>query len=145
MDSNGKVIEATSESPELTDKLNNILDTDDGARYVGEFAMGFNPNIHKPVGNILFDEKIAGSFHMALGNSYPTAPNGNKSKIHWDMVQIQTPEYGGGEIWIDGRLVRKNGIFVLRELTGLNPEDLGRQKNTPLPSSVRADSRPGPT
>jgi aminopeptidase len=101
-----------------------ILDRDPGARYVGEFALGVNPFVVKPMLDILFDEKISGSFHMALGNSYEECDNGNRSGLHWDLVQIQTPEYGGGTIHFDGKLVRKNGRFVPAALQGLNPERL---------------------
>jgi len=118
---NGKVVEATSTA---TDKLNEVLDADEGARYVGEFAIGFNPYCTKPMKDILFDEKIAGSIHFTPGACYDEASNGNKSDIHWDMVMIQTPEYGGGEIWFDGKLIRKDGRFVVPELEPLNPENL---------------------
>ncbi|KAA3612003.1 MAG: aminopeptidase [Calditrichaeota bacterium] len=118
---NGKVVKATSSD---TEKLNAILDTDEGARYVGEFAIGFNPYITDPMLDILFDEKIAGSFHFTPGQAYDDADNGNRSNIHWDMVCIQTPEYGGGEIWFDDTLIRKDGIFVVKELEALNPENL---------------------
>ena len=116
---NGRIVEATANN---TLKLNQILDTDEGARYIGEFSFGLNPHIHQPMRDILFDEKICGSFHFTPGNAYATAFNGNRSAIHWDLVAIQTPAYGGGEIWLDGRLVRKDGRFVLPELAGLNPE-----------------------
>ena len=119
--SQGKITKATSN---YTQSLNEILDTDEGSRYIGEFAMGLNPHIHHPMGDLLFDEKITGSFHLTPGNAYATAFNGNKSAIHWDLVSIQTPEYGGGEIWFDDVLVRKDGRFVLPELAGLNPENL---------------------
>jgi aminopeptidase len=119
----GKVIEASAGSQ--TQRLNEILDTDEGARYIGEFAIGFNPHILHPMKDTLFDEKIAGSLHFTPGNSYPPpGGNGNKSAIHWDTVLIQRPEYGGGEIWFDDVLVRKDGIFVLPELVGLNPDRL---------------------
>ncbi|MFO7262575.1 MAG: aminopeptidase [Bacillota bacterium] len=117
----GKIIKATAND---TERLNNILDTDEGARYIGEFAIGFNPYIRKPMKDILFDEKIDGSFHFTPGQCYDEASNGNQSAIHWDMVCIQRPEYGGGEIWFDGRLIRKDGRFVVPELEGLNPERL---------------------
>ena len=91
---------------------------------MGEFAIGVNPYITKPMNNILFDEKIMGSIHFTPGNSYDDANNGNKSAIHWDLVLIQTPEYGGGEIYFDGKLIRKDGRFVIPELEVLNPENL---------------------
>ena len=117
----GKVVKATSNN---TEYMNEILDIDEGARYVGEFAFGVNPVINHPIGDILFDEKIAGSFHFTPGNSYDNASNGNKSAVHWDLIQIQTPEYGGGEIWFDDVLIRKDGLFVLDDLKCLNPENL---------------------
>ncbi len=117
----GKIVEATSNN---TKKLNEVFDTDPGARYVGEFAVGFNPWCTKPMKDILFDEKIAGSIHFTPGQCYDEASNGNQSAIHWDLVLIQTPEYGGGEMWFDGKLVRKNGKFLIKELAGLNPEKL---------------------
>lgn len=118
---NGKIVEATANH---TDKLNEILDTDEGSRYVGEFAVGVNPYITKAMGDILFDEKISGSIHFTPGCSYEDAPNGNKSAVHWDLVLVQTSEYGGGEIYFDDVLIRKDGIFVLEELKCLNPENL---------------------
>ncbi|HEU4963299.1 MAG TPA: aminopeptidase [Bacilli bacterium] len=118
---NGKIVEATANN---TEKLLEILDTDEGARYVGEFAIAANPYILHPMNDILFDEKIAGSFHFTPGQAYEDADNGNRSQIHWDMVNIQRPDYGGGEIWFDGVLIRKDGLFVLDELKGLNPENL---------------------
>jgi len=123
---NGKIIEASAANAEQTRKLNTILDADEGARYIGEFSLGYNPHILKPMRDILFDEKIAGSFHFTPGQAYESADNGNRSQIHWDMVNIQRPEYGGGEIHFDGVLVRKDGLFVLPELQGLNPDQLGR-------------------
>lgn len=117
----GKIINATSNN---TDRMNQVFDTDEGARYVGEFAIGVNPYITKPMKDILFDEKIMGSFHFTPGNCYDEAPNGNHSSIHWDLVMIQTPEYGGGEIYFDDVLIRKDGRFVVPELLCLNPEEL---------------------
>ncbi len=117
----GKIVEATSNNTAL---MNKIFDTDEGARYVGEFAIGVNPYITKPMGDTLFDEKIAGSFHFTPGASYDDAFNGNKSAVHWDLVKIQTPEYGGGEIYFDDVMIRKDGMFVLDELKPLNPENL---------------------
>lgn len=120
----GKIIEA--EAGSNTQKLNEILDTDEGARYFGEWSLGFNPHVLHPMKDTLFDEKIAGSFHLTPGNAYPPpGGNGNKSAIHWDTICIQRPEYGGGEIWFDGVLIRKDGIFTLPELAGLNPDQLG--------------------
>jgi len=117
----GKIVKATAN---LTEKINKVLNTDEGARYIGEFAIGLNPHISIPMKDTLFDEKIKGSFHFTPGNAYDHAFNGNKSAIHWDLVCIQTPEYGGGEIWFDDVLIRKDGRFVIPELQGLNPENL---------------------
>lgn len=113
----GKIVKATSNN---TDKINQVLNTDEGARYIGEFAIGVNPYILEPMKETLFDEKIAGSIHFTPGNSYDDCDNGNKSAIHWDLVLIQRPEYGGGEIWFDDVLIRKDGKFVLSELQNLD-------------------------
>jgi len=117
----GKIIDATAND---TERINKIFDTDEGARYVGEFAIGLNPYIQHPMKDILFDEKIDGSFHFTPGQCYDVAPNGNNSAIHWDMVMIQRPEYGGGEIYFDDVLIRKDGRFVVPDLEALNPENL---------------------
>lgn len=117
----GKIIEATANN---TAKANALFDTDEGARYVGEFAIGVNPYVTHAIGDILFDEKISGSIHFTPGCCYDDADNGNKSALHWDLVLCQTKEYGGGEIWFDDVLIRKDGRFVVEELTGLNPENL---------------------
>lgn len=117
----GRIVEASSSN---TEHLLSVLDTDEGARYIGEFAIGFNPHIHTPMKDILFDEKIAGSIHFTPGNAYDEAWNGNRSEIHWDMVLLMTPDVGGGEIYFDDRLVRKDGLFVIPELAGLNPDNL---------------------
>jgi aminopeptidase len=120
---NGRIEEATA--GEQTAKLNEVLDSDEGARYFGEWAIGFNPYILHPMLDTLFDEKIAGSFHLTPGNAYePPGGNGNKSSIHWDTVCIQRPDYGGGEIWFDDVLIRKDGLFVPDDLQGLNPDAL---------------------
>ncbi len=113
----GKIVDATSNE---TQKLNKILDSDPGARYVGEFSLGFNPRVFQPMRDILFDEKIAGSFHLTPGQAYEEADNGNRSQVHWDMVSIQRPDYGGGEIYFDGKPVRKDGRFLLNQLRSLN-------------------------
>jgi len=118
---NGKIIKAIAND---TERINQVFDTDEGARYIGEFALGVNPYINKPMLDTLFDEKIAGSIHFTPGSSYDDCFNGNKSAIHWDLVYIQTPEYGGGEIYFDDVLIRKDGHFVLPELDVLNPENL---------------------
>lgn len=118
---NGKIVKATAND---TERINQVFDSDEGARYIGEFAIGVNPYITKPMKDTLFDEKICGSFHFTPGNCYDEAPNGNESAIHWDLVCIQTPEYGGGEMYFDDVLIRKDGRFVHEELLGLNPENL---------------------
>ncbi len=117
----GRIVNATSSN---TERLNEILDADVGARYIGEFAIGFNPHIREPMRDILFDEKIAGSFHFTPGQAYEEADNGNKSQVHWDMVCIQRADYGGGEIWFDGKMIRKDGDFVLKDLESLNSDNL---------------------
>ena len=117
----GKIIKATSNNNE---RINKIFDTDDGARYVGEFAIGVNPYILNPMKDTLFDEKISGSIHFTPGRAYDEADNGNISNIHWDLVFIQRPEYGGGEIYFDDVLIRKDGLFVIAELEALNPDNL---------------------
>lgn len=117
----GKIVEAQAND---TEALKAILDSDPGARYIGEFAIGFNPLITEPMRDILFDEKIAGSFHFTPGQAYEEADNGNRSQVHWDMVHIQRPEYGGGSIYFDGELIRKDGLFVQESLQCLNPEHL---------------------
>lgn len=117
----GKIVKATSNN---TKRLNEILDTDAGARYVGEFSFGFNPYVMNPMCDILFDEKIAGSIHFTPGQAYADADNGNRSAVHWDMVLIQRPEWGGGEIWFDDELIRKDGLFIPKDLQPLNPENL---------------------
>ncbi|MCX7748906.1 MAG: aminopeptidase [Clostridia bacterium] len=118
----GKIVKATANE---TERINKIFDTDEGARYVGEFSIGLNPYIEKPMKDTLFDEKIRGSIHFTPGSCYDECNNGNKSAIHWDLVFIQRPEYGGGEIWFDDTLIRKDGIFIPDELKCLNPENLG--------------------
>ena len=118
---NGKIIKATGSNEK---RLNEILDTDAGARYIGEFSLGFNPYIMSPMCDILFDEKIAGSLHFTPGQAYEVADNGNRSAVHWDMVLIQRPEWGGGEVRLDDEVIRKDGVFVPKDLQPLNPENL---------------------
>lgn len=118
---NGKIVNASANDNE---RINKIFNTDEGSRYIGEFAIGVNPYITKPMKDTLFDEKIMGSFHFTPGACYDEAPNGNKSTIHWDLVCIQTKEYGGGEMYFDDVLIRKDGVFVIDELKCLNPENL---------------------
>ena len=113
----GKIITATSNQ---TEKLNKILDSDAGARFIGEFSLGFNPYVLHPMRDILFDEKIAGSFHFTPGQAYDEADNGNRSQVHWDMVNIQRRDYGGGEIYFDGKLIRRDGEFLPKQLRSLN-------------------------
>jgi aminopeptidase len=117
----GKIVDATGSE---TAKLNEVFNTDEGARYVGEFAIGVNPYCTKPMKDTLFDEKIAGSIHFTPGQCYDEAFNGNHSQIHWDLVMRQDPAAGGGEIYFDDKLVRKDGRFVVPELEPLNPENL---------------------
>ena len=117
----GKVVGATANN---TARLNEILDTDAGSRFTGEFSLGFNPYILNPMCDILFDEKIAGSLHLTPGQAYEDCDNGNRSAVHWDMVLIQRPEWGGGEIWFDDVLIRKDGLFLPKDLQPLNPENL---------------------
>ena len=121
---NGKIVDATSNE---TKKLNKILDSDPGARYVGEFSIGFNPRVLQPMRDILFDEKIAGSFHLTPGQAYEEADNGNRSQVHWDMVSIQRPECGGGEIYFDGKLIRRDGQFLSKQLCSLNRSGLAKR------------------
>jgi aminopeptidase len=121
----GKIVDATSNQ---TEKLNKILDSDTGARYLGEFSLGFNPHVLQPMRDILFDEKIAGSFHLTPGQAYEEADNGNRSQVHWDMVNIQRPDYGGGEIYFDGKLIRRDGEFLPKQLRSLNRNHIVKER-----------------
>ena len=124
----GKIVNATSNR---TKELNKILDSDAGARYIGEFSLGFNPHVLEPMRDILFDEKIAGSFHFTPGQAYEEADNGNRSQVHWDMVSIQRPEYGGGEIYFDGKLIRRDGEFLPKQLRSLNRGRFAKRSTPP--------------
>jgi len=117
---NGKIINASCSEQDKNEKLNKIFDTDKGSRYIGEFSLGLNPKILNPMGDILYDEKIIGSIHFTPGAAYKECYNGNDSNIHWDLVLIQRKEYGGGELYFDDVLIRKDGLFVLDELKKLN-------------------------
>jgi aminopeptidase len=117
----GKVVNAMGSNSK---KLNAILDTDAGARYTGEFSFGVNPHIENPMCDILFDEKLSGSIHLTPGQAYRECDNGNRSAVHWDMVLVQRRDWGGGEIWFDGELIRKDGLFVPPDLKPLNPANL---------------------
>lgn len=128
----GKIVEIDGSND--VDKLREIFDTDAGSRSIGEFAFGLNPCLHTPIKDTLFDEKIYGSFHTALGQAYETADNGNRSAIHWDLVCIQTEKWGGGNVWMDGELVRENGHWIhpdlkdvlsIEALTGAPMETVG--------------------
>ena len=116
---NGRIVKAEAND---TPRINRLLDADEGARYFGEFAIGVNPYVLHPMKDILFDEKICGSFHLTPGQAYEDADNGNRSSLHWDLVTVQREDYGGGEIWFDDVLIRKDGRFVIDELRPLNPE-----------------------
>ena len=115
---NGKIVNCSAK--ENTDGLIKIFDTDEGSRYVGEFSFGLNPLILNPIGDILYDEKIKGSIHFTPGTCYKDCDNGNVSSVHWDLVLIQRKEFGGGEIYFDDVLIRKDGKFVLEQLKDLN-------------------------
>lgn len=119
----GKIVAASCSGNNR--KLKAILDSDPGARYIGEFAIGVNPHILEPMRDTLFDEKISGSFHFTPGQAYVgVADNGNRSQVHWDITCIQRKDYGGGEMWFDGKLIRKDGLFVPKSLQKLNPDHL---------------------
>ncbi len=113
----GKIVRATASD---TEKLNAILDSDEGARYIGEWAIGCNNRVRRPMLDTLFDEKIGGSFHLTPGQAYEEADNGNRSRVHWDLVLIQREDYGGGQMFFDGELIRQDGRFLPSDLQGLN-------------------------
>src|SRR3954452_11794999 len=117
----GRIVRAECTAGDVN-KLRRIFEADEGASFVGEWSIGCNPRILHPMRDILFDEKIAGSFHLTPGNAYDEADNGNRSKVHWDLVQIQRAEYGGGTIAFDGVPIRVDGLFVPEDLKMLDPE-----------------------
>ena len=117
----GRIVDISANDTARAEK---IFNTDEGARFVGEFAIGVNPYILHVMKDGLFDEKVSGSFHFTPGAAYDDCDNGNRSAVHWDLVSVQTPEEGGGEIWFDDELIRKDGLFVPEYLHGLNPEHL---------------------
>jgi len=119
---NGRIVDHDAEVG--ADRLEAVFSADDGARYVGEFAIGFNPYVLEPMMDILFDEKIAGSLHFTPGQAYEDADNGNRSDIHWDLVLIQRPSYGGGEIILDDEVIRRDGEFIVEDLLPLNADRL---------------------
>src|SRR5207302_5317203 len=120
-----KIVSATANQAE---KLNQILDSDAGARYIGEFSLAFNPRILQPMRDILFDEKISGSFHFTPGQAYGIADNGNRSQVHWDLVNIQRKDYGGGEVYFDNKLIRRDGEFLPKELRSLNRNNFVKER-----------------
>lgn len=105
---NGKIIDAKAEKGE--EYLNNMLDTDEGSRFVGEIAIGTNEMVQEVTGNILFDEKIGGSIHMAAGASYPDTGGKNVSGLHWDLIKNMK---NGGKIFADDELIYENGKFLI--------------------------------
>jgi aminopeptidase len=106
----GRVVEATAAQGEAF--LRQMLQLDAGARYLGEFAFGNNFGITRGIRNILYDEKIGGTIHLALGNSYPETGGKNVSALHWDMVCDLRAAAGGGEVWVDGELFLKDGKLM---------------------------------
>jgi aminopeptidase len=108
----GRVVEATAAQGQAF--LDQMLELDSGARYLGEFAIGNNFGIQRPTRNILFDEKIGGTVHLALGNSYPETGGKNVSALHWDMICDLRAAAGGGEVYVDNTLVLKDGTLVLQ-------------------------------
>ncbi len=105
----GKVVSSQAETND--NKLKRLLATDKGASFLGEFALGLNPKITAPLFDTHFDEKIAGSFHLALGRAYDCADNGNRSQLHWDLVSIQRRDFPG-TIYLDNQVLRKDGLFA---------------------------------
>ncbi|MDD3028974.1 MAG: aminopeptidase [Alphaproteobacteria bacterium] len=140
----GRVVEVHAADEEQRKNILSFLNTDEGASYVGEFAFNFNPFIMKTTGKTLFDEKICGGIHLALGNAYSETSNGNVSAIHWDLVHLQRPEFGGGEIWIDDELIRKDGLFIPNDLQGLNPDRLIAAIRQPAAYGPRQPFTPAP-
>ncbi|MGN0961165.1 MAG: aminopeptidase [Christensenellales bacterium] len=118
---NGKIVDFDCNNKE---KFREILDTDEGSRYMGEFSFGLNPYCVTSLKDILFDEKMSSSIHMAIGSSYDDCYNGNKSAVHLDLIQSHTPANGGGKIYFDDTLIYQDGKFILPNLVALNSENL---------------------
>jgi aminopeptidase len=118
----GQVVEAAANDEK---RFWEEISIDNNARYIGEFSLGTNPRANRVVTNTLLDEKMGGSLHMALGCCYqfPGRDNGNYSAIHWDLIQSHLSAFGGGEVWVDGELLRKDGIFVTPDTAALNAEN----------------------
>ena len=112
---NGRITHAACKNPEDQERLLSYIDTDEGSRYFGEVAIGTNYGIQKHTKNILFDEKIGGSIHMAIGEGFQEAGGKNTSAIHWDMINDMTQM---GKIYADGELFYENGQFLTEVLPG---------------------------
>ncbi len=117
----GKIVDHDCNEKE---KFREILDTDEGSRYLGEFSFGLNPYCTYSVRDILFDEKMSGSIHLAIGSSYDDCYNGNKSAVHLDLIQSHQPYLGGGKIYFDDKLIYEDGKFICDNLVALNRENL---------------------
>ena len=104
---NGVIVKATAKKNEAF--LKQMIATDDGSKYIGEFGIGYNYNINKFTRNILFDEKIGGTIHLAIGQAYEECGGGNKSAVHWDIIKDLRKT---GKIFIDGKLVLNNGKYI---------------------------------
>jgi aminopeptidase len=103
----GKVVEASAEKGE--EYLNTMLDADAGARYLGELGIGTNYSIPRATKNVLFDEKLGGTVHLAIGRSYAQTGGKNDSSVHWDLICDLRK---GGELYVDNELLQKDGKFV---------------------------------
>lgn len=127
----GRVVSHTVEGdPKLQEYVTSVLDSDDGSRQVGEVAFGTNPSFYKPMLNALFVEKVGGSFHIALGDSYKmkkyagrdvNLDNGVESQNHIDLTRMMTEKFGGGKVVLDNEVIQENGVFKDPRLTIFNP------------------------